>query len=446
MTPQPNPQIAIIGSGPAGCYLAQALRRSLPGAELTIFDRTAAPFGLIRYGVAPDHQHTKAITRQFDRLLQSPEVRFVGGVDVDTDISLARLREIFDVVVLATGLQQDRALGVPGAQLQGVYAAGDITRALNAHPEAAPEGFPDLGDDVVVIGAGNVALDIVRFLVKDRSGYVGSDVNDSALEQYLAAPAQRITVLSRASAGASKGDPQMLRELATLPRATYSVTDVGAEPGATTEPVLADDQTRAARLASISALDRSVRGASPGPDVALRFGARPSRILGDGRVNAVEYTCGEQTVMLPATAVITAIGFDPRCAPEAEGETSAAGIIASLPPNLDSGRIAPGLYRTGWAQRGPRGAIPENRTSAKLVAAEIVADLAGSPSHEENRGAGGYAALDAELRGRAVDFSQWLALDAHERQTAPEDRVRRKVASHQQMIDIARRTAPANRP
>ena len=444
MTPQPNPQVAIIGSGPAGCYLAQALHRALPTAELTIFDRTAAPYGLIRYGVAPDHQHTKAITRQFDRLFQSPDVHFVGGVDVDVDVTLAELRELYDVVVLATGLQRDRALDAPGAQLQGVVAAGEIIRSLNAHPKVDPEGFPRLGSDVVVIGAGNVALDVVRFLVKDRSGFVGSDVDDAALEQYLAAPAQRITVLSRAAAADSKGDPQMLRELAALPRATYTVTDSATTTSAA--PQSTDDRTRAARRASVAALDERQRGAFPGPAVSFCFGARPSRILGDEHVSAVEYTLAGQNVTVPASAVITAIGFDPHAAPGAASDTTAAGIIASLPPDLDSGRIAPALYRTGWAQRGSRGAIPENRSSAKLVAEEIVADLADGARITRNRASGGYQALDAGLRERAVDFSQWLALDAHERRTAPEGRVRRKVVSHEQMIDIARRTAPANQP
>ena len=443
MTLQPNPQVAIIGSGPAGCYMAQALRRALPAAQLTIFDRTAAPYGLIRYGVATDHQHTKAITRQFDRLFQSPEVHFVGGVDVDSDVTLAELRELYDVVVLATGLQRDRTLDVPGAQLEGVVAAGEIIRSLNAHPQADPEGLPLLGSDIVVIGAGNVALDILRFLVKDRSGYIDSDVNDAALEQYLAAPAQRITVLSRAAAADSKGDPQMLRELVALPRATYTVTETGATAGAA--PGSPDDQTRAARLASIAALDERERGAFPGPAVSLYFGACPSRIIGDERVQAVEYMLRGQKVTVPATAVVTAIGFDPHGSP-AENDTTVAGIIASLPPNIDSGRIGPGLYRTGWAQRGPRGAIPENRTSAKLVAAEIVADLADGAGVAPGREPRGYEALDAGLLDRAVDFSQWLALDAHERRTAPEGRVRRKVDSHEQMIDIARRTAPATRP
>ncbi|MFD5599528.1 FAD-dependent oxidoreductase [Leucobacter sp. NPDC058333] len=432
----PHPKIAIVGSGPAGCYLAQSLRRSLPDAELTVLDRAAAPYGLIRYGVAPDHQHTKAITRQFDRLFQSPEVRFVGGIDIDTDVTLASLREIFDVVVLATGLPLDRAITVPGAELAGVYAAGEIVRALNAHPEAASAQLPQLGTDVVVIGAGNVALDLVRFLVKDRSGYIGSDVHDAALEQYVAAPAQRVTVVSRSSAAESKGDPQMLSELATLPRASYAVTHAGRND--TTESH--DDRTITARLAAIAALADPARGTLPGPTVSLRFGALPTRILGTEHVTGIELACGTETVTVPATAVITAIGFRPAVGAEATTAQTAAGVIASLPANLTTGRIERGLYRVGWAQRGPRGAIPENRASAKLVADEIVADLG---ARAQPSLAVGFAGLDAELRTRAIDFSQWLTLDAHERATAPTGRVRQKVISHTAMIDIARGGAHA---
>lgn len=420
MTESPAPHIAIVGSGPSGCYLAQALVRSLPAASITIFDRLASPFGLIRYGVAADHQHTKAITRQFERLFQAPNVRFAGNVELGRDVSLADLRQQFDAVVLATGLSGDRELALPGANLTGVFGAGSVTRALNAHPDEAVT-LPDFGTDVVLIGAGNVSLDLLRFLVKDRSQYDASDISDTALDHYLADPAERVTVASRSAAVSSKGDPQMLRELASLPRGTYSTPD-DLVPDAGSEL----DRTASQRLAAFAELVSPERPSAPGPAVTLRFGVIPLRILGTDRVEAVEFAAGDDIVVVPASAVITAVGF------------AASGPLAELlAAHSDVGAIEPGLYRTGWAKRGPRGGIPENRACAKSVAEEIVTDLTSGvlPVSEATLG---FAGLPTSVQSVAIDYAHWLNLEQHERDLAPETRVRRKITDHNQMVAIAR--------
>ncbi|WP_336658735.1 FAD-dependent oxidoreductase [Leucobacter sp. USHLN153] len=423
MTSSPSPQIAIVGSGPSGCYAAQALLRSLPQAEITIFDRLVSPFGLIRYGVAADHQHTKAITRQFERLFASPGVRFAGGIEVGIDIELPELLDAFDAVVLATGIAEDRALSIPGSELPGVYGAGALIQSLNAHPDAA-SALPPLGDNVVVIGAGNVALDILRFLVKAESDYLGSDVADDALEAYLRSPAARVTVASRSVAAAAKGDPQMLRELALLPRANYSLIGAPLDAGESS------DRTSEARIAALQLLVADDRGSFPGPDVTLGFGLVPRRIVGEGdgdaaRVTAVEFDSPDGVVSVPATSVVTAVGF------------SASGPLAHLLSSPgETGRLSPGLYRTGWAKRGSRGAIPENRACAKSVAEEVAADLAAAPERSGSA-ARGFDALNASVRDRAVSFDSWLHLDLHEQMAAPEGRVRRKVADLALMRSIA---------
>ena len=420
MTESLAPHIAIVGSGPSGCYLAQALIRSLPAASITIFDRLASPFGLIRYGVAADHQHTKAITRQFERLFQAANVRFAGNVELGRDLSLEQLREQFDAVILATGLSGDRELTLPGANLPGVVGAGTVTRALNAHPDEAVT-LPDLGADVVLIGAGNVSLDLLRFLVKDRSQYDASDISDTALEHYLASPAERVTMASRSAAVSSKGDPQMLREIAALPCAAYSTPDdLAADAGSELE------RSEAQRLSAFAELVSPERHAAPGPAVTLRFGVIPLRILGTDHVEGVEFAAGDDVVVIPASAVITAVGF------------AASGPLAELlAAHSEIGRIEPGLYRTGWAKRGPRGGIPENRACAKSVAEEIVADLTSGvlPVSEATLGFDG---LPASVRSVAIDYAQWLTLEQHERDLAPASRVRRKITDHNQMVAIAR--------
>ena len=458
MSNDTSPKIAIIGSGPSGCYLAQALMRAAKGAEIVIFDRLVSPFGLVRYGVAADHQHTKAISRQFDRLFQGGDVRFAGDIEIGRDVSLSELREHFDAVALATGLAADRGLGLPGSELEGVIGAGTLTRILNSHP-GERDALPALGSDVVVIGAGNVALDALRFLVKGADDYAASDVSDAALDAYLAAPAERVTLASRSGVAESKGDAAMLKELAELPRARYALAGCAArgperesgpdresDPDRESAPDRAPDRAAAGRIAAVEALVSEARPAHPGPEVALRFGHSPVRVLGEGRVEGVEFACGDELVVVPATAVITAIGFASRdgAGDGADDGDEVAKLITELGADETSGRIEPGLYRSGWAQRGPRGAIPENRTFAKAVADEIAADLASGALgvSAERRG---FAGLPDAVRSRAVSYEEWLVLEAHERELAPEGRVRRKLPHHETMVAIARGASPAGR-
>lgn len=416
-------RLAVVGSGPAGCYLAQSMLRGAPEAEITVFDRLPCPYGLIRYGVAADHQHTKAITRQFERLFQDPRVTFAGNVDVGADIDLDALGKAFDAVVLATGLVADRGLDLPGGDLPGVFGAGGIVRTLNSHPEGDP-ALPDLGSDVVIVGGGNVAIDILRFLVKGAEGYGGSDVADAALAAYLEHPALRVTLLNRSSPAEAKSDPQMLKELAALPRAAYAAPELAASE-------TPDDRVAKARLAALAELADPARPAGPGPEVALRFGAVPLRILGDDRVEGVEFAVDGRIEVAPATSVITAIGFRPE--PDV---LSRLLDDHGLPAQATTGRVAPGVYRTGWAKRGPSGAIPENRACAKEVADEMLLDLAAGSLRAT--GAPGLAGLPEAVRERAISYDQWMNLERHERELAPSDRVRRKLTQTEAMLAIAR--------
>lgn len=417
-------QLAVVGSGPAGCFLAQAILRAIPDVAVTVFDRLPSPYGLVRYGVAADHQHTKAITRQFERLFSDARVRFAGNIEIGPDLDPATLRYSYDAVVLASGLPGDRTLEVEGADLPGVYGAGTITRVLNSHPNEQPE-LPDFGSDIVLIGGGNVAIDLLRFLVKGKRDYADSDVADAALDAYLESPAARVTVLNRSVAAAAKSDPQMLKELAALPRATYSEVELGS-----TEAI-DGDRIATMRLNAFAELTSPDRPSHPGPAVSLRFGAIPLQIIGESQVEGVEISIDDSVELISATSVITAIGFAPT-------DDLLTGLLAthSAPAVAQTGRIGTGLYRTGWAKRGPRGAIPENRACAKEVAAEIVADLgAGTLSAGS---ATGFDSLPSNVREQAISYDQWLNLDRHEREIAAPGRVRRKLTDTRAMIDIAR--------
>lgn len=369
--------VAIVGAGPSGCFVAQALLKLRPDSRITILDALPVPYGLVRYGVAGDHQGTKAITRQFDRLFDRQGVVFAGGVSLGRDVTLEALRDGFDAVLLATGLHQDRRLGIPGEALAGVLGSGVVTRAWNGWPEAVA---PPMGRRVVVLGNGNVALDIVRLLAKTEAELAGSD-----LALVPGQGVERIDIIGRSPAEAAKFDPVMLRDLARLGDCRIRVLGAdGAE--------------------ALAALDgHSPEGAQK--SLTFRFGLTPLRIEGARRVEGIVF----DGLVLECDTVITAIGFD--------GDQPAADA---------DGFVAPGLYAAGWLKRGPRGTIPENRADAQGVAQRIAADL------PEGGGKPGLAFP------QAVDFKSWQRIDAAETAAAPPARVRAKITETAALLRIAK--------
>ncbi|WP_457973068.1 FAD-dependent oxidoreductase [Arthrobacter sp. D1-17] len=412
--------IAVIGSGPSGCYLAQSLRRSFPQAEITIYDRLASPFGLVRYGVAPDHQSTKSIQAQFARLFERDNVRFAGNIEVGADVSLDELRSLHHIVVLAAGLAEDRAVGVPGEDLPGVYRAGRITRLFNAHPLEQTE-VPKFGESVAIIGGGNVSIDILRLLIKRPEDFLNSDIDDDVLAAYIQAPVSHIDLICRSTVTHAPSDPVMLAELGRVKGVKFSCAD----------PIeVADDapRTAVARAKAIEELLHVDPGNEARVEVALHFGWAPVSINGDGHVQNLELRSlndDRPNILLDTDSVVTAIGFDFDA-----GDWHGLGALKA---NLESGMLDYGLYRTGWIKRGSRGTIAENRSCAKAVAEEIVAGV-GSLQHQPKPG---YAGLPEEVRAKAVDYSAWKRVDAAETDAAAADRSRRKIPSHEQMVAIA---------
>ena len=212
--------LAIIGSGPAGYYTAEAAQKQWgDGVRIDIFDRLPVPFGLIRSGVAPDHQSIKGVSRRYEAVALSENVRFVGNVAVGQDVSIAALQELYDAVVLATGAPHDRALDLPGADLGNVFGSAGFVGWYNGHPQFAGLA-PDLGGaHAVVIGNGNVALDVARILAKTRGEFVGSDIVGQALEALSASRVARITILGRRGPHQIAMTPKELGEMAHLERA-----------------------------------------------------------------------------------------------------------------------------------------------------------------------------------------------------------------------------------
>jgi ferredoxin--NADP+ reductase len=400
------PGIAIIGAGPSGCFTAQALLKALPEARIDILDRLPVPYGLVRYGVAPDHQGTKAITRQFDRLFERQGVCFFGNVRLGTDITLEDLLSLYDAVVLAIGLSGDRRLGIPGEDLAGVYGSGAVTRALNDHPDAAG-WLPVIGKDVAVIGNGNVAIDLVRLLAKTAPEFEGSDIAPHHVQAVAAAGPRRITVIGRSPAQDAKCDAVMLRELGRLAEAGITVHEADGE-GKVIEALAAIDGHGSPAAAN---------------QISFRFGWTPVEITGESKAERVRFIASDgsnRSLDVPCDTVLTAIGFQP-------GSPEQAPL-----PAAEDGFVRTGLYATGWYRRGPRGTIPENRADAQAVAARIAADLASCQTSRPGRDG-----LCARFP-QAVTFEGWLRIDAAERSASPPDRCRLKIADMETLTETAR--------
>jgi ferredoxin--NADP+ reductase len=341
-------QVAIIGCGPSGCYTAVALRRLVPGVGITVFDGRPTPFGLVRYGVAADHQGMKGVSRQFDRLFASDGVDFVGNTTIGSDLSLELLEGAFDVVVMATGLSIDRALEVPCHAEARVYGAGQLLRYLNADPDShlrALEGSHGaLGNELLVVGAGNVAMDVARLLAKAEEGFVGSDIDDDARALLASSNLRRIILLGRGPRDAARWDAAMFTELCALPGVAVSV-----------------DGEIQGDLAA---------GASKQP-AAAATGDDPVKvdICFNTTVSAVDYADGRTVVRTRPTngvagedawvvdTVVTAMGFV-RASPEENP-------LAHADPER--------LVWVGGCHSGVLGNLAENRTLAK-IAAEAIAD------------------------------------------------------------------------
>jgi len=396
----------IVGAGPSGCYVAQALRKSCPELEITILDRLPVPYGLVRYGVAPDHQGTKAVISQFSRLFERQNISFAGNLELGEDIDLVALREMFDIVVLATGLSQDRSLGPDFDSLPNVLGSGAVTRAWNGHPDAGGT-LPSFGRKVVVIGNGNVAMDIVRLLAKGHGDFDGSDISGPVLCDTVA----EIHLVGRSPADKAKFDPQMVRELGDIDSLVSVLHETSQIPEADTPVVraLCDLVSQDQGTASIR-LHLHFQWNVTGP--IIDNGALDGIMLGREDGEVLELTCD---------SLVTAIGF------EDDGTLARADLMAQCD---DSGRIGEGLYATGWFRRGPQGTIATNRADAKTVAAKITEDLKTTP----RQGAPGHAALREQFADKMVTYADWQVIDAAERAQAAPNRVRAKLTRYEDMM------------
>ncbi|MGY1857717.1 FAD-dependent oxidoreductase [Modestobacter sp. SYSU DS0290] len=445
-------RVAVVGAGPAGFFTAEALSRHREVAvEVDLFERLPAPFGLVRYGVAPDHPRiTRMITRSLHRMVARGGIRYLGNVEFGTDLTLDDLRQAYDAVVFTTGANRDAELRVPGAELPGSHGAAEFVSWYAGHPEA-PRDWPLDTPSVAVVGAGNVALDVARMLVRDDAGLADTDVPDTVRAQLAASAVTDVHLLARRGPAQARFTPLELRELGEVPG-----VDVVVDPA----DLQFDDASRAAVAAShqlgqvvealtgFAARDPASRTAPR--RLHLHFLTRPARLLGTDRVTGVELArtslTGDGTVadtgattVLDVQAVYRAVGYRSSPLPGVPFDA-----VAGLVPNAEGrvlgpdGSALPGLYASGWVKRGPVGLIGHTKSDAGETVEHLVSDLPGLP----RAGQRDPDAVPALLRQRGVhlvEWSGWELVDAFERSLGERaGRERVKVVDRAELLRAAR--------
>ncbi|MCA0245177.1 MAG: FAD-dependent oxidoreductase [Proteobacteria bacterium] len=388
-------RVAIVGAGPSGFYAADGLLRGRPDLHIDVIDRLPTPFGLVRAGVAPDHQGTKAVVRQFDRLLAQPDLRFAGNIEVGRDLTWDELVAAYDAVIVATGMVVDRKLGIPCEDLSHVWGSWRFVAWLNGHPDFR-EG-PDLSQvkSVAVIGNGNVALDVARVLAKSAEEMGKSDIVPEAGTAIAAAPITDIYVIGRRGAEHASFTNNELAEMGRLMRAV-SVADASVLEAVAPASDPTPEKLRKTKNIDTLKSFATHKAGEKSVTVHFSFHATPKAV----RAGEVELSTGT----VKADLVVTCIGYTGQPFPQGEG-----------------------IFPVGWARRGPSGTIPTNRADSYAVAQQVLAWL---KDRDPKSG--------PDVLPLAVDAAGWHRIDKHEIAAgAAAGRPRVKLTEWQALLDVA---------
>jgi NADPH-dependent glutamate synthase beta subunit-like oxidoreductase len=421
-------RVAIIGAGPAGIFAADALTRQddVPVA-IDLIDRLPTPFGLVRHGIAPDHPKMRAIRETLHRSLDQPFVRFVGNVDIGVDLSLEELREHVDAVVYTYGAAIDRRLGIEGEDLPGSLAATDVVAWYTGHPDADRKRVEAALADarsVVVVGVGNVALDVARVLARAPEELEPTDMPQHVLDALAAAPVEQVTVLGRRGPAQATFTTQELRELDDMTAATVLVDPAELELDPASEERAAADRVVARNLGVLRGWAEHALEAGRIP-LRLRFFRRPVRLVGEDRVTGIEVErtavdgdgravgTGE-TEVLPADLVVRSVGYRGTPLPGLPvDERSGTVPHDGTGRVLRDGELAPGEYVAGWIKRGPSGVVGTNKHDARETVEGLLADA--SDGTLAVRGGTDDLVRTLQARGaKPVLLEDWRAIDAAE--------------------------------
>jgi ferredoxin--NADP+ reductase len=443
-------RVAVVGSGPAGFYAADALLKSEdPAVEVDMIDRLPTPWGLVRLGVAPDHENIKAVSRAFERIAQKPGFRFFGNVEVGVAVSHDELVERYDAVLYSVGAQTDRRMGIPGEDLPGSWPATAFVAWYNGHPDFQDLGFDLAHERAVVVGNGNVAIDIARMLALTAEELGTTDTVDDAVEAIVSSPLREIVLLGRRGPAQAAFTPPELQELGELAGADVAVDPRDLVLDAASERALEEDRERARRNVEILHEYAAREPAGKPRVIRLRFLTSPVAILGDERVEGVEVVRNElveengsivarpvgETEVIPCGIVFRSVGYQGVALPGVPFDERRRTI-----PN-DCGR-ATGCERTycaGWIKRGPSGVIGTNKKDAVETVELLLDDARGGKLAR-----GSDETLEELLDSRGLDYVEyagWQAIDARERGAGePLGRPRVKLTGWSDLLETGRRS------
>ena len=426
-------RIAVVGAGPAGFYATGHLLDAEPEVEVDLYDRLPTPWGLVRHGVAPDHPKIKAVSRVFEKIADKPGFRMFGNVEIGRDISHAQLMEHYDGVIYAYGAQADRRMGIPGEDLTGSLPATAFVAWYNGHPD-----FYNLDPNLqieraVVIGNGNVAVDVARMMALAPEELAPTDTGDHAIEIFNASTLQDIVIAGRRGPlQAAYTNPELL-ELGELQIADVIVRPEDAQLDPLSQAALAEasqpDQRNVEVVQEYAQRDRTDKPRT----VTLRYLLSPLEIRGDGRVEeivmvknrlelsddgSVRAVATDETETIACGLVLRSVGYrglpvegvpfdDKRCViPHEEGRALG-----------EDGKPVTGVYCTGWIKRGPSGVIGTNKKCGVETADALLEDLhAGRLHTPTDASLAAVERLIADHRPEAVEYAHWVDIDAHERE------------------------------
>ena len=422
----PQYKIAIVGAGPAGYFAAQALQ-NLQSEELQfsidMIERLPTPWGLVRSGVAPDHPKIKTVSKAFEKVANEPNFRLFGNVELGNDLTIEQLKERYDAVVIATGTTLGKKLGIPGEDLPGSISAATFVPWYNAHPDFKDEAIDLSCDTAVVIGAGNVAMDVARILALEPSELDPTDTADHAIEIFKKSSVRTVVISARRGAEDAAFTSPELRELPKLEHTNVEIAKKDIEDALARVGAEIEKDTKSNLDAMLLIAEREATNHER--TMKFQFLATPVEIKGNGRVEEVIFkkTGGDETFSIKCGLVVTAIGYQ---AAPLEGIPYENGKVV----NVD-GRVAPATYVVGWAKRGPSGVIGTNKSDAADVMKLLVEDL------KSPKNAGDIS--DVITHNRVVTQSHWQAINEAEIAAGePVGKPRRKAVVREELLKLGR--------